>query len=374
MLAGPLVLRATFMNSAMIDMRSDTVTKPTAGMRRAIAEAEVGDDMSGEDPTVNRLEAMMAELLEKEAAVYACSGTQSNQMAVRTHCQPGDELLIEAGGHIANFEQGAPAALSGVTSRLIKGRYGIIDQPDLEGMIRADNQHLAISRLVCLENTTNSGGGRVYPQENIDRIGQWAHDHGLKVHVDGARLFNAVIASGTSAARISRHADTVSICFSKGLGCPMGSILIGSRTDIARARRVRKLFGGALRQAGIVAASAIYAIENHVERLAIDHENARVFAEEIRQIDGLTLDPPDVQTNLVFFNVDPEIGNAAQLSAKLKARGVRINASGPQRLRACTHLDVDRERVLRAAAEVAAAVEEGFAGALGAELGPYARG
>jgi threonine aldolase len=362
------------MAGTIIDMRSDTVTKPTAGMRRAMAEAEVGDDMSGEDPTVNRLEAMMAELLGKEAAVFACSGTQSNQMGVRTHCQPGDELLIESTGHIANFEQGAPAALSGVTSRLITGQDGILDLCDVEGKIRADNQHLCVTRLVCLENTTNVGGGRIYPQENIDTIGQWAHRNGLKVHMDGARLFNAVVASGSSAAEICRHVDTVSICFSKGLGCPMGSILVGSKSEITRARRARKLFGGALRQAGIVAAAAIYAMENHVERLQVDHDNARAFAEEIRQIDGITLDPPDVQTNLVFFNVDPELGNAAQLSAKLKQRGVRINATGPQRLRACTHLDVDRDMALRAAEAIAEAVAEGLAGALGAELGPYARG
>jgi threonine aldolase len=362
------------MTGTIIDMRSDTVTKPTAGMRRAMAEAEVGDDMSGEDPTVNRLEAMMAEQLGKEAAVFACSGTQSNQMGVRTHCQPGDELLIDSTGHIANFEQGAPAALSGVTCRLIAGRDGILDLCDVEGKIRADNQHLTVTRLVCLENTTNVGGGRVYPQENIDRIGQWAHRNALKVHMDGARLFNAVVASGTSAAAICRHVDTVSICFSKGLGCPMGSILVGSKAEIARARRVRKLFGGALRQAGIVAAAAIYAMEHHVERLQADHDNARAFADEIRQIDGITLDPPDVQTNLVFFNVDPELGNAAQLSATLKQRGVRINATGPQRLRACTHLDVDRDMALRAAQAIGEAVAEGLAGAVGAELGPYARG
>jgi threonine aldolase len=362
------------MNLKVIDMRSDTVTKPTPGMRRAMAEADVGDDMSGEDPTVNQLEARMAELLGKEAAVYACSGTQSNQMGVRTHCQPGDELLMEATGHIANFEQGAAAALSGVTCRLIDGQDGILDLADLEGKIRADNQHLCVTRLVCLENTTNVGGGRVYPQENIDQIGQWAHEHGLKVHIDGARLFNAVVASGTSPADMCRHADTVSICFSKGLGCPMGSILVGSSSDIARARRVRKLFGGALRQAGIVAAAALYAMEHHVDRLQIDHENARVFADEIRRIDGITLEPAEVQTNLVFFNVDPELGNAAQLSAKLKQRNVRINATGPQRLRACTHLDVDREMVLRAAEAIAESVESGFAGAVGAELGPYSRG
>jgi threonine aldolase len=362
------------MSVTVIDMRSDTVTKPTPGMRRAMAEAEVGDDMSGEDPTVNRLEKLMADLLEKEAAVFACSGTQSNQMGVRTHCQPGDELLIECTGHIANFEQGAPAALSGVTCRPITGRDGILDLPDLEGKIRADNQHLCITRLVCLENTTNVGGGRVYPLENINRIGQWAHRHGLKVHMDGARLFNAVVAGGIGPAEICRHIDTVSICFSKGLGCPMGSILVGSKAEIARARRVRKLFGGALRQAGIVAAAAVYAMEHHVERLQDDHENARAFAEEIRRIDGVTLEPAEVQTNLVFFNVDPELGNAGQLSAKLRQRGVRINATGPQRLRACTHLDVDREMVLRAAEAIAEVVAEGFAGAVGAELGPYARG
>ncbi len=357
-----------------IDMRSDTVTKPTLGMRRAMAEAEVGDDMLGEDPTVNRLEALMADLLGKEAAVFACSGTQSNQMGVRTHCQPGDELLIENTAHIANFEQGAAAALSGVTCRLIEGEHGILDVSDLEGKIRADNQHFCITRLVCLENTTNVGGGRVYPQENIDRICHWAHQHRIKVHVDGARLFNAVIAAGTSAAQICRQVDTISICFSKGLGCPMGSVLVGSKAEIAKARRVRKLFGGALRQAGIVAAAAIYAMEHHVERLRVDHENALSFADAIQKIDGIKLEPADVQTNLVFFSIDPELGSAAQLSAKLKQRGVRINATANQRLRACTHFDVDREMVLSAADAIARVVAEGFAGAVGTEVGPYARG
>lgn len=362
------------MTGTMIDMRSDTVTKPTLGMRRAMAEAEVGDDMSGEDPTVNRLEALVADLLGKEAAVYACSGTQSNQMGVRTHCLPGDELLIESTGHIANFEQGAPAALSGVTCRLIPGKHGMLDVFDLEGKIRADNQHLCVTRLVCLENTTNVGGGRVYPQDKIDQICHWAHRHGLKVHMDGARLFNAVVASGISAAEICRDVDTISICFSKGLGCPMGSILVGSQAEITKARRVRKLFGGALRQAGIVAAAALYALEHHVDRLQVDHENARAFAEALQSVDGITIDPADVETNLVFFEVDPELGNAAQLSAKLKQHGVRIGASGPQRLRACTHLDVDRELVLRAAEVVSEVVVSGFAGVTGSELGPSARG
>lgn len=362
------------MTGPLIDMRSDTVTKPTSGMRQAMANAEVGDDMSGEDPTVNRLESQMAELLGKEAAVFACSGTQSNQMGVRAHCLPGDELLIESTGHIANYEQGAPAVLSGVTCRLIAGRGGILDVCDLEGKVRSDNQHFCRTRLVCLENTSNSGGGRVYPQENIDRICAWAHHYGLRVHMDGARLFNAVIASGRSAATICHDVDTISICFSKGLGCPMGSILVGSRDEIARARRARKLFGGALRQAGIVAAAALYAMEHHVERLQVDHDNAQAFADVIRTIDGVRLDPPDVETNLVFFSVDRELGNASQLASRLKERGVRINAAGPQRLRACTHLDVDRDAVLRAAHAVAEVVGEGFANAVGGELGPYARG
>ncbi|MBS0260481.1 MAG: aminotransferase class I/II-fold pyridoxal phosphate-dependent enzyme [Planctomycetes bacterium] len=362
------------MTLPLIDMRSDTVTKPTAEMRQAMARAEVGDDMSGEDPTVNRLEAVMAELLGKEAAVFACSGTQSNQMGVRTHCLPGDELLIEATSHIVNYEQGGPAALSGVTGRLITGQNGLLDIADLEGKIRADNQHLCITRLVCLENTSNVGGGRAYPLEQIHRVGKWAHQHGLLVHLDGARLFNAVIATGASAAEICRHVDTVSVCFSKGLGCPMGSLLAGSKAQIAKARRARKLFGGALRQAGIVAAAALYAIENHIERLHVDHDNAKEFANAIYGIDGITVEPGEVETNLVFFNVDPSLGTAAQLSAQLFERGVRINASAPQRLRACTHLDVDRGMVLRAADAVAECVSAGFATTNGAEFGPYSRG
>ncbi|MCH7988900.1 MAG: aminotransferase class V-fold PLP-dependent enzyme [Planctomycetes bacterium] len=357
----------------MIDLYSDTKTKPTPGMRDAIANAEVGDDMSGEDPTVNRLEAMAVEMFEKEAAVFACSGTQSNQMGIRSHCSPGDELLINETGHIANYEAGAPAILSGVTCRTISAPKGMLDVSDLEGKIRAVDQHLCPTRLVCLENTTNSGGGRVYPLEQVNRVGLWAHEHGLKVHIDGARLFNAVVAGGYTPAEITRHVDTVSICFSKGLGCPMGSILVGSAEDIANARRSRKLFGGALRQAGIVAAAAVYAWENHIERLAEDHENAKLFAEKIAEIDGLHINPEDVETNLVFFEVDPELGDASGLSAALKKRGVRIGASGAYRLRACTHLDVSRDDVLQAAEMVSDCVAEGFQETVGSATGPYAK-
>lgn len=361
------------MAGRLIDMRSDTVTKPTQEMRRAMAEAEVGDDMVGEDPTVNRLEAMVAELLQKEAAVFACSGTQSNQMAVKTHCQPGDELLAEETSHVVNFEAGGPAALSGVMWRPIRGRGGLFDVDDLVGKVRADNQHLCRTRLLCIENTTNAGGGRAWPLEQVHRVCQWAHENGLKVHMDGARLFNAVVARGYSPAEVTRYCDTVSICFSKGLGCPMGSILVGSAEDIARARRVRKLLGGALRQAGIVAAAAIYALEHHVERLREDHDNAKAFAQEIAQIDGIRVDVDAVETNMVFFEVAPELGYASQLSAKLRTKGVLIGAVGPQRLRACTHLDVTREDVLTAAAAIRESVAEGFSDLPGSPTGPFAK-
>ncbi len=357
----------------VINMLSDTVTKPTPEMRMAMANAEVGDDMSGEDPTVNRLEAMMAKLLDKEAAVFACSGTQSNQMGVRTHCIPGDELLIESTGHIAMFEGGAPAAISGIMCRTIPGRLGMLDVSELEGQVRADNQHLAITRLVCLENTTNVGGGRVYPLGQIHRVCDWAHAQGLKTHLDGARVFNAAVASGESLRDICAGFDTVSICFSKGLGCPMGSVLVGTKTDMHRARRIRKMMGGAMRQAGIVAAAAIYALERNVDRLAEDHANAKAFADALSQIDGIKVDVPAIETNLVFFEVAKELGNAGQLSAALRERGVRIGGMGPQTLRGCTHLDVNREQILQAAAAIQECVKAGFKHLPGSPWGPFAR-
>ena len=343
----------------IIDLRSDTVTQPTAGMRQAIFEAEVGDDMSGEDPTVNRLERIVCELLGKEAAVYNCSGTQSNQMAVRAHCQQGDELLIDESGHIVNYEAGGAAAMSGVSARTLRGSDGLFDVSDLEGKVRPDNQHYTVTRLVCIENTTNHGGGRAWPLEQMNRVSTWAHDHGLKVHVDGARLFNACLAQGYSARDFVQQADSISICFSKGLGCPMGSILVGDGATIIRARRARKLFGGALRQAGMIAAAAIYALEHHVERLAEDHANALAFADAISKIDGVRIEPA-VESNLVFFHLAPELGTAAQLSGKLLERGVRINPSGGQRLRACSHLDATRADLLFAAEAVRASLAAGL--------------
>lgn len=361
------------MSESVINMFSDTVTRPTAAMRQAMASAEVGDDMNGEDPTVNRLEELAATMFGKEAAVFACSGTQSNQMGVRTHCFPGDELLIEESGHIANFEGGAPAAISGIMCRTISGRNGMLDVQDLTGKVRVDNQHLCVTRLLCLENTTNSGGGRVWPLDQLRRVCDWAHQAGLKTHLDGARFFNAVVASGASPAELAAGFDTVSVCFSKGLGCPMGSILVGSADEIHRARRIRKLMGGALRQAGIVAAAAIYALENHIERMADDHAHARAFAEAIADVPGIQLDPRDVESNLVFFQIDPQLGDAMQLSAALREHGVRIGGMGPQTLRACTHLDVSRDQVLQAAAVVRKCVAAGFSQYPKSPYGPFAR-
>ncbi len=339
--------------SSYIELRSDTYTKPTAGMRAAIASAEVGDDMVGEDPTVNRLEARMAELLGKEAAVFNCSGTQSNQMAIWAHCRSGDELLIESTGHIANFEAGGPAVLSGVTARLIPGDQGRLFREHLQDKLRDGNIHFARTRLLCLENSTNIGGGRTYSLDQIADTCAWARENDLIPHLDGARLFNACLAQGYSPAEVSAHFETVSICFSKGLGCPMGSILIGPKDVIARARRARKVFGGALRQAGILAAACLYALDHHIERLQEDHDNAKLFAWLIADVPGVQIDVDAVETNLVFFTIDPAFGTAAEVSSELKRRGVRVNPGGGKyRMRCCSHLDVTASEIEQAASAV----------------------
>lgn len=337
------------MPDTMIDLRSDTVTKPTPAMREFIARADVADDVWGEDPTINKLQETTAKLLGKEAAVYVPSGTMSNQIAVKLHTQPGDEVLLEASCHIYNYEAGGPAVISHVMCRPIPGRHGILDVADFVGMIRPPNEHFVRTRLVCLENTHNRGGGKVFPLDQIARITGWAREHGLATHLDGARLMNAVIASGVPATEYCRHFDTVSICFSKGLGAPIGSALAGPADLIARARRIRKVLGGGMRQGGMAAAGALYAIEHNVDRLREDHANAQIIAAAIRDTDGLRLDPPDVETNLIWFQVDPELGTAADVAARLKPHGVLVSVGGPQTLRACTHLDVTRSMAERAA-------------------------
>jgi threonine aldolase len=340
----------------VLDFRSDTVTRPTPAMRHAMAEAPVGDDVFDDDPTVNAFQERFADRLGKEASLFVPSGTMSNQIAVRVHCAPGDEFLCEANCHIFNYEQGGYAQLSGVAVRPVEGTYGVLRPEQLDGLIRPDNEHLVRTRLVCLENTHNRGGGRVLPYEGVKTICAWARAHGLATHLDGARLFNAAVASGIDARTWASHFDTVSVCFSKGLGAPVGSALGGPKDLIAKARRHRKLFGGGMRQAGIIAAGALFALENHVDRLAEDHDNARRLGDHIRGIDGLELRPPEIDTNLVIFRVDPEISSGSQFSAKLKERGLLINAFGTQMLRAVTHLDVNRADVDRAAEILADAV------------------
>ena len=338
------------MSDGLFDFRSDTVTKPTPQMRAAMAAAEVGDDVLGDDPTVIKLQEQVAELLDKESALFVPSGTMSNLIAVRLHCRPGDEMICEAGCHIYNYEQAGYAQLSGIAARVVEGRYGVIEPEQLHGLVRPADAHYVRTRLVCLENTHNRGGGRIQPYETVEAICRWAHDAGLGTHLDGARLMNAVVATGIEAPRWTQHFDTVGICFSKGLGAPVGSALAGSRDLIDEARRHRKVLGGAMRQAGVIAAGALFALENHVGRLADDHANARRLADGIRQIDSLELVPDQPDTNLIFFEVAPHLGTAAEFSARIAEQGLLMLDTSPTRVRAVTHLGVDRDDVDKAIA------------------------
>ncbi len=373
------VLAADFGNSKkativkLIDLRSDTVTRPTQEMRQVMASAEVGDDVMGEDPTVNALEAKMARMFGREAAVLACSGTQSNQMGVRVHCIPGDELLIHETGHICNFEGGGPAALSGVSVRTLSGHGGMLDVRDLEGRVRVNDQHFCRTRLVCLENTTNLGGGRVYPLEVMERVYAWTREQELKCHLDGARLFNAMVAGGYTAEAVGRCFDTISICFSKGLGCPFGSILIGDGDDIRKARRIRKLFGGGLRQSGMIAAAMLYALEHNVERLADDHRNATRLAAGLRKIEGIKNVPEVVETNLIFFEIEETLGSAVQFAGAMREESVLIGPMGAQRVRMVTHLDVSEADVDVVLGAVGACMQRGFRDRPVLGKGPFSR-
>ncbi|OHB72391.1 MAG: threonine aldolase [Planctomycetes bacterium RBG_13_63_9] len=331
-----------------IDFRSDTVTKPTPRMRAAMAEAEVGDDVFGDDPTVNRLQGRVAEMLGKEAALYVPSGTMSNLIGVRLHCRPGDEMICEAGCHILHYEQAGYAQLSGVAARPVQGECGVLRPEQFEGLIRPNNAHQVRTRLVCLENTHNRGGGRIQPYGIVEAICRWARQNGLRTHLDGARLFNAVVATGIEAPRWTQHFDTVGVCFSKGLGAPVGSAVAGPRELIAEALRHRKVLGGGMRQAGVIAAAALYALEHHVDRLAEDHANAQRLAAGIRRIDALQIQGDTIDTNLLFFRVDPGWGTAAEFAARLRERGLLMLATAADTIRAVTHLDVGADDVDRA--------------------------
>jgi threonine aldolase len=326
-----------------IDLRSDTVTKPTDAMRQTMASAAVGDDVCGDDPTVIALEEATAELLGKPAAVYVPSGTMANQIALKAHTVPGDEIILESQAHIYWYESGAPAVLSGVMCRLIDTDRGIFSADDLKRVCRHTDIHYARTRLVCVENTHNRGGGTVWPIEQLAEVADEARSRNLKLHMDGARLWNASVASGVSEREYASYVDSVAVCFSKGLGAPVGSVLVGEADFIAEARRFRKMFGGGMRQAGIIAAGALYALENHCDRLADDHANAKALAQGLAVMDGVEIDPAEVETNLVFFDVTAK--PAAEIVDALKADGIGILATGPGRVRAVLNLGVTREDV-----------------------------
>jgi threonine aldolase len=281
-----------------VDLRSDTVTQPTPPMREAMARAEVGDDVFGDDPSVNALEAETAALLGKEAAVFVPSGTMANQLAIRSQTEPGDEILVEANAHIYYYEGGGPAALSGVMCRCLAGERGVFSGAAVTAALRPSDQHFPRTRLVCLENTHNRGGGKVWPLQQMQEVAAVARHHGLRLHLDGARLWNAAIASSMAESAIAAPFDTVSVCYSKGLGAPVGSALAGPKDVIARARRFRKMFGGGMRQAGVLAAAALYALHHHRVRLAEDHANARLLAAGLSKINGLTLAPAETPTTI----------------------------------------------------------------------------
>ncbi|MCK6502905.1 low-specificity L-threonine aldolase [Myxococcota bacterium] len=325
----------------MIDLRSDTVTRPTAAMRQAMFAAEVGDDVYGEDPTVNRLEAVAAERLGKEAALFLPSGTMANQVAIRCHTQPGDEVILEAGAHPFHYEAGAAAMISGVLLRLLPGVDGALDPAQVQAAFRGPDVHVAPQTLVCVEDTSNRGGGTPWSLAALDQVAAVAHAAGAATHMDGARLWNAVVATGVPADRRARGYDTVAFCLSKGLGAPVGSLLCGPAALIGRARRVRKALGGGMRQAGFLAAAGLYALDHHVERLALDHARAADLAAGLR---GLGLAPSPAPTNMVYVEVE----DAPATVEALRARGVLCNAVGPSRLRLVTHLDIDDEDVAAA--------------------------
>ncbi len=323
----------------VIDLRSDTVTKPTEGMRAVMAAADVGDDVYGEDPTVNRLEATLAERLGKEAAVYVATGTQSNLIGLMSHCERGDEYIVGQQAHTYKYEGGGAAVLGSIQPQPIDNEAdGTLDLGRVAAAIKPDDSHFARTRLLALENTH---GGKVLPLPYLKEAAALARARGLGLHLDGARLYNAVVAQRVNVREITDAFDTVSICLSKGLGAPVGSVLVGPKALLAKARRWRKVLGGGMRQAGVMAAAGLYALDHHVDRLAEDHDNARLLAQKLAAIPGVSVDPAAVQTNMVFLSIAPELGPA--LKAWLQERGMMISL-GPV-IRLVTHLDVSRDDV-----------------------------
>ena len=321
-----------------------------------MANAEVGDAVIDIDPTVDRLERLTAEILGKEAAIFMPSGSMTNQVAIRLHCDRGSEFICEADAHVYHYEQAAFAQLSGLVAHTVAGQGGVLQLEQLRGLIRPENDHMVRTRLICLENTHNRWGGRILPQDEVVRICDWAHSQNLKMHLDGARLWNAAAATGLSEKELAAPFDSVSVCFSKGLGAPVGSALAGTADFVREAKRARKLFGGAMRQAGIIAAGALYAVENHRERLTEDHRWAKLLGAVVEDHERLHVRGGRIDTNIVVIDIDPKFGTAASLVAKLAERHVDCFAIGPQAIRLVTHLDVTHEQITQvcnALAEIA---------------------
>ena len=338
----------------VVDLRSDTLTLPTPAMRDAMARAEVGDDVWGEDPTVQRLEAMSAALMGKEAGLFLASGTMGNLVSVVAQTTPGQEIVLDADSHIFNYEVGGSAVVGNVQTRPIKTERGFLSPAQVAEAIRPSNVHIPITGLVCVENTHNRHGGTLCTPEEISAVAAVAHRAGVPVHLDGARLFNAAVALGRPTREFAAHADSVTFCVSKGLSAPVGSVVCGTREFIARARRVRKMVGGGMRQVGVLAAAGIVALEQMIDRLAEDHANARRLADGVAALAKLRIDQARVQTNIVIFFVDRP-GGTDELVAGCLARKIKIHAIGPTSIRCVTHKDVDDadiERALEAFAEI----------------------
>ncbi|RMH37322.1 MAG: low-specificity L-threonine aldolase [Nitrospirae bacterium] len=332
----------------MIDLRSDTVTQPSPAMREAMASAPVGDDVYGEDPTVNRLEAMAAQLLGKEAALFVPSGVMGNQLCIRLHTRPGDEVIVESTAHVIRYEGGSASSLSGVQLCCVLGTRGILSPEAVKAAIRPRDIHQPPTTLLCLEQTHNCGGGTIYPLPTIQALTEVAREHGMATHLDGARLFNAVVATGISAADYARHFDTVSFCLSKGLGAPVGSVIVSDRERIAKLRRLRKMFGGGMRQVGIMAAAGIYALEHNIDRLREDHEHAKRLAHLLADVPTVRIDPDAVHTNILLFHLTNTSRSTNEWIAACRNAGVLLNAVGDYTFRAVTHLDITADMIEKA--------------------------
>lgn len=331
-----------------IDLRSDTVTKPSPEMRKFMMEAEVGDDVFGEDPTVNELQDMVAKILGKEAALFVPSGVMGNQTAIKAHTEPGDEVIVEAESHIMNYETAAPSMLSGVQLYPIQGKHGVITVEQIKRAIRPSAYYMPRTRLICLENTHNRAGGTIFPIEEIKRIREFALENGIKMHLDGARLWNACVATGISPKEYAQYFDSVLVCLSKGLGAPVGSVVAGDREFIEKVRRYRKIFGGGMRQVGILAAAGIYAIKHNIERLKEDHEKAKFFAEEIAKLKVFDIDLETVQTNIVIIGIEKTGKTPDEILKILKSNGVLLSSGSYMKIRAVTHLDVSMKDIKQA--------------------------